>query len=183
MKKVLSATFLTTAVLLSAAVPRQSPEYVITMPDGQQDLLTNHKGKVIVLEFLFTTCPHCQNTAGILTRLQQELGPKGFQAIGVAINPNPDVPDFIKRFNVGFPVGTGTRDSAYAYLEKSVMSSFSVPQIVIVDKKGVIRGQYTGTDTFIASDEERNLRNTVEKLLAEPGGRSATPAKTKRKVS
>lgn len=178
----LLAALLLAATLPGAQVPRQSPEYAVALPDGRQQLLTGYKGKVVVLEFLFTTCPHCQNTARILSRLQTELGPKGFQALGVAINPEPDVPNFIRRFNVNFPVGTGSRDSAYAYLEKSVMSSFSVPQIVILDKKGVIRGQYTGTDTFIASDEEANLRNTIEKLLAESGGKAA-PAKARRKAS
>jgi len=181
MRSVLAA-LLFAAALPGTQVPRQSPEYAIALPDGRQQLLTSYKGKVVVLEFLFTTCPHCQNTSRILTRLQSELGPKGFQAVGVAINPDPDVPNFVRRFNVNFPVGTGSRDSAYAYLEKSVMSSFSVPQIVIIDRNGVIRGQYTGTDTFIASGEEANLRNTIEKLLAESPAKPA-PAKARRKAS
>jgi cytochrome oxidase Cu insertion factor (SCO1/SenC/PrrC family) len=176
------AALLFAAILPGAEVPRQSPEYAIALADGRQQLLTSYKGKVVVLEFMFTTCPHCQNTSRILTKLQSELGPKGFQAVGVAINPDPDVPNFIRRFNVNFPVGTGSRDSAYAYLEKSVMAPFSVPQIVIIDRKGVIRGQYTGTDTFIASDEEANLRTTIQKLLAE-SGTPPSPAKVRRKAS
>ena len=176
------AALLLSVVTLPGQIPRPSPEFVIALPNGQQDLLTKYKGKVVILEFLFTTCPHCQNAARILTKLQSELGPKGFRAIGVAINPDPDVPGFIKKFNVGFEVGTGTRDAAYAFLQKSVMSSFSVPQIVIIDKKGVIRNQYTGNDAFLATNEETNLRDTINKLLAE-GGTAAAPAKTKKKAS
>ncbi len=185
MRSLLSA-FLLSAVALTAQIPRPSPELVISLPNGQQELLTKHKGKVVVLEFMFTTCPHCQNTARILSKLQNELGPKGFRPLGVAINPDPDVPGFIKKYNVNFVVGTGTRDAAYAYLQKSVMSSFTVPQIVIVDKKGMIRYQYTGNDAFISTNEEANLRETISKLLAE-GGTSAdakpSAAKMKKKAS
>src|SRR5437868_5190648 len=111
-----AAAALLLTVALRAETPRPSPEYAIAMPNGQQDLLSKYKGKVVVLEFLFTTCPHCQHSAGVLSKLQTELGPKGFQALGVAINPDPNVPDFVRRYNVNFPVGSGTRDSAYAYL-------------------------------------------------------------------
>jgi cytochrome oxidase Cu insertion factor (SCO1/SenC/PrrC family) len=70
--------------LAGAEIPRQAPEYAFTLPGGKQDLLSNYKGKVIALEFLFTTCPHCQTSARTLSKLQGEFGAKGFQALGVA---------------------------------------------------------------------------------------------------
>lgn len=182
MRLLLCALLSLATIMPGAEVPRQSPEYVVTLPNGQQDLLSRYKGKVVVLEFLLTTCPHCQNTARILTKLQSELGSKGFQAIGVAINENPNVPSFIQRFSVNFPVGTGTRDSAYAFLQQSVMGSFYVPQIVILDRKGVIRGQYSGTDSFIANNEEGNIRAMAEKLLTESAA-GTRPIKARRKAS
>ena len=87
---------------MGAEVPRQSPEYALTLPGGQQELLSKYKGKVVVLEFLFTTCPHCQKSATIFSKLQQEYGPKGFQALGVAINPNPDLAGFARQYATGF---------------------------------------------------------------------------------
>ena len=32
------------------------------------------------------TCPHCQAASKLMTKLQEEYGPRGFQAIDVAIN-------------------------------------------------------------------------------------------------
>src|SRR3954465_10906642 len=108
--------------LMGAEVPRQSPEYALMLPGGQQDLLSKYKGKVVVMEFLFTTCPHCQKSATVLSRLQKEYGPKGLQVLGVAINPTPDIAGFTRQYATGFPVGMGTRDSAYSYLQQSIMS-------------------------------------------------------------
>jgi peroxiredoxin len=166
---------------MGAQVPRPSPEFAIQMPSGQQELLSKHKGKVVVLEFLLTTCPHCQNSSRILSKLKDEFGAKGFQPLGVAINPEADVTDFVRRFNVNFPVGKGTREAAYGYLQHSIMApSFYVPQMVFIDRQGVIRAQYGGGDPFLASNEDANIRGMVEKLLGEDG---AASSKAKPKVS
>jgi hypothetical protein len=55
-----------------------------------------------------------------------------------------------------------------------------VPQLVFIDRKGVIRAQYAGNDPFF-KDEERNVRAQIEGLLKEgaaPAG-SRKPAKSK----
>jgi cytochrome oxidase Cu insertion factor (SCO1/SenC/PrrC family) len=187
MRLILAAgLFVSGVTLFAAEVPRQSPEFALTLPGGKQELLSKYKGKVIALEFLFTSCPHCQKSATFLSKLQRELGPKGFQAIGVAINPEPDLATFTTLYATAFPVGSGTRDSAFQYLQHSIMApNFYVPQMVFIDKKGVIRGQYGGNDPFLAEQQEANIRGMVEKLLAESGGGKPAPAKRKpaKKVS
>ena len=72
--------------VFGADIPRQAPEFVLNMQGGKQDLLSKHRGKVLLVEFLFTTCPHCQHTAAVLSKLQADYGSKGFEAIGIAFN-------------------------------------------------------------------------------------------------
>src|SRR3954453_22566192 len=178
MRLLVTGLVLSGLALICAEVPRQSPEYALTLPGGQQELLSKYKGKVVALEFLFTTCPHCQKSATLLSKLQREYGAKGFQALGVAINPTPDIAGFTGQYATAFPVGSGTRDSAYSYLQQSIMSqNFYVPQMVFIDKKGVIRGQYSGTDSFLGEQQEANIRGMIERLLAEPGGAKPSSAK------
>ncbi len=43
------------AVWAQPPVPRPSPEFVLRYPFGRQELLSQYRGKVIALEFLFTT--------------------------------------------------------------------------------------------------------------------------------
>lgn len=167
------------STVFAAEVPRPSPEYALSFPGGKQDLLSHHRGKVVVVEFLFTTCPHCQKSATLLSKFQKEYGPKGLEVIGVAINENPDIAGFTRQYATAFPVAASNRDSAFVYLQQSIMSTnFYVPQMVFVDRKGVIRGQYSGTDPFLGEQQEANIRNMIDKLVAEKPV-SAKPAKPK----
>jgi thiol-disulfide isomerase/thioredoxin len=150
-------------------VPRPATEFVVEMLDGKPILLSSMKGKVCLVEFLLTTCPHCQQTAQIVERLYKEYGPKGFQPIGVAINEMPKLvlPDFVKQFRLTFPVGFANRASIYNYLEFPGNLALTVPRIVVIDRKWQIRLQQVGGDEFFR-DEEKNLRAKVEELLGAP---------------
>lgn len=174
------ALFCSAITAVAAEIPRQSPEYVINLPGGRQELLSKHKGKVVVLEFLLTTCPHCQQSATLLSKLQKEYGQK-IQVLGVAINPDPDIAGFTRQYATGFTVGSNSRETALGYLQQSLMATnFYVPQMVFIDKKGVIRAQYGGTDPFLGTNQEANIRGMIDKLVAEAGGGSkAAPAKGK----
>jgi thiol-disulfide isomerase/thioredoxin len=148
------------------------------MPQGGQQLLSSYRGKVIALEFLFTTCPHCQHSAQVLTRLQNEYGARGFQAIGVAFNPMSKmlVPDFVRDYKVGFPVGYTERDPVNGFLQNPPDSALHVPQLVFIDRKGMIRAQsLPRNDT--ATGIEANMRKVIEQLLAEKP--AAAPAKSR----
>jgi thiol-disulfide isomerase/thioredoxin len=182
MRCLLGALTLSALSLTAAQVPRPAPEYAITLPNGQHELLTKHKGKVVMLAFILTTCPHCQNTARLVSKLKNEYGPQGFQPLMVAINPDGDVNGFIQQFQVNFPVGKGTRESAYAFLQQSIMApSFYVPQVAFIDRKGVIRAQYGGSDAFMASNEEANIRGMIERLISEGAPAKSTAKPTKKK--
>jgi thiol-disulfide isomerase/thioredoxin len=184
MRAFVAAALLASALpLVAAQIPRQSPEYVINLPGGRQDLLSKYKGKVVVLEFLLTTCPHCQKSATVLSKLQKEYGPK-VQVLGVAINPEGDVAGFQRQYATGFQVGWGTRETAMSYLQHSIMApNFYVPQVVIVDKAGMIRGQWGGADPFVGEKQEENMKAFIDKLLAEggpaAGKKAGTPSKAK----
>ncbi|MEJ7607498.1 MAG: TlpA disulfide reductase family protein [Bryobacteraceae bacterium] len=181
MRAAIAAFIIGATVLAAAEIPRPASEYVIKLPNGQQELLSKYKGKVVAMEFLLTTCPHCQNTAKVLSKLNQELGPKGFQPLGVAINPGADLGGFATQNNVTYPLGMGDRDSAMVFLQHSLMAQFYVPQLVLIDRKGMIRAQYSGTDTFLSSNEEMNIRGMVEKLMNESA--PAKAAKSRKKAS
>src|SRR4030095_13235894 len=99
------------AGLLLSAEPRKAPEFVIYLPDGTQSLLSQYRGKVVALEFLYTTCVYCQQTSQLMNKLQAEYGPKGFQALGVAFNDYADklVSAYVRQFRLAYPVGHSSR--------------------------------------------------------------------------
>jgi peroxiredoxin len=125
-------------------VPRQSPEFTIVEPSGKKVLLSSFKGKVVMIEFLLTNCPHCQRVSQMITGIHGELGPRGFQPLGIAFNPgiiDRMVIDFVQQFGVTYPIGCSTSDAVDSYLGRSAMDRVIVPQIVVIDRNGVIRAQ------------------------------------------
>jgi hypothetical protein len=87
------------------------------------------------------------------------------------------VPKFIQEFGVNYPVGTGPRETVYSFLQHSLMSpNLMMPQLVFIDKTGMIRAQYEGTSDFF-KDEDKNIRAMIEKLLGEPATKSTPGAK------
>lgn len=197
--------FATVTAILAAAlpafavmptVPRPAKELVITEPSGKKTLLTSLKGKVVYIQFLFTTCPHCQHLSQVMTKISTDLAPKGLQVVGVGFDNPSGTPDgtpptpamiaaYTKQF-AGFPVGFAPRDTVMSYLGISVMDRFVVPQIVIVDRKGMIRAQseFLGEKANINGNsvpyeqlqDDTFLRKFLGDLLKE-GGTATSSAK------
>lgn len=170
-----SAAFLSLAISALAAlpVPRQAKEFDFVDPSGKHTLLSSEKGKVVVIQFLYTTCPHCQAMSQMLTKLEKDYGPRGLVVLGAAFNDEAN-PPVVKAYTAqfaGFPVGVSNRDTVMSYLGLSVLDRFVVPQVMIVDKKGQVVAQSAAMGTPELQNEA-HLRETIEKLLAESGAPS-----------
>lgn len=149
--------------------PRPAPEIRFISQKGEQIRLSQYKGKVVAVEFLLTTCPSCMEAAKLLSRLQTELGPRGFQAIGLAIDPGAGarLPDFVRNNATTFPVGVYPDPEARKFMQVSLMNRLLMPQLMFVDRKGMIRDHKGADDAAFFSNEEKNVRALVNRLLAE----------------
>lgn len=149
--------------------PRPAIALDIVMPDGSKTSLSKFAGKVCVIEFLFTTCPHCQETSKVLSRMNKEYGAKGFQALGGAFNDNAMmlVPAFVRDYQVNYPVGVVPREKVLEFLGFSMMQRLSVPLVAFIDRKGVLRHQSTPEGAEVLHNEQR-MRQLIEELLKEP---------------
>ncbi len=171
-------TMIHTGVSPAATIPRPSPEYGFETPGGKQVLLSQYKGKVVMLGFYLTTCPHCKDTVKVIEKLYREYGSQGFQPLGVCINDMAKMltPDFIKEQGATFPIGYGQRDAAYGYLQHPTMLQLYMPTIVMIDRKGQITAQYMGGDLIFGRDmveREKNFRKLIEDALKKPAGAAA----------
>jgi hypothetical protein len=134
--------------------------------------------------FVSTDCSHCQDTARFMESIQKEYRPRGVQTMAVAFNDMAMmlVPGFINKTGASFPVGYDSRESVFAYLQRSLTLQTYVPIMVFIDRQGTIRGQYVGDDKFF-DDREKNIRDTLETLLKAPAatqpGSAKTPPKSK----
>src|SRR5215475_13704152 len=132
------------ALMVSAAgLPRKSPPLTITDPSGAEITLSGFHGKVIAIEFFFVRSPRCLQVAQMLNKLNSELGPQGFQPLAEAFGPDA-APGILNRmadyFKLTYPVGYAASDRVDAYLGREGKEILKVPQMVIVDRRGMIRG-------------------------------------------
>jgi peroxiredoxin len=171
--RTLASLAVAAALTVSAAfaqenAPRKAPELTVVEPSGQKIVLSSMKGKVVVVTFVLTTCPHCQKESEMLTKLYKEMKPRGLEVIGVAVNDNAQflVPQFMQEFKVGFPVGYGTFNDTNAFMEYSAMTRTMYPQVAVVDRKGMIRAASPfGGDANLQT--ESYMRNLLDTLLKE----------------
>lgn len=165
-----AATCLLAAFIFAAETPplRKAPELSFAIPGQGQKQLADYRGKVVALEFIFTTCPHCQAASKLMSKLQDEYGSGGLQVIDVAINPNADllVENFAKDFHTTFPVGWTTAQQMQAFMGFAD-ARYVVPQLVLIDRKGFIHYQTPALsgDDWTKLMAESAIRQHIEELL------------------
>jgi len=147
-------------------VPRKAGEFVFNMVDGPAQLLSMYKGKTIVLALMYATCPHCQKTAKVLTTVQNEYAAKGVQVLGAVFDKGDSgrVQQFSKSLGLNFPVGYSEQGPVLEFLQVPSNEPFFVPILVFIDKRGTIRSQYVGDETFL-SRQDLNIRVEIDRLL------------------
>ena len=156
-------------------VPRPAKEFHCSDANGKDLSLSRFKGKVVLIQFLITNCSHCQALSRVLTALQAEYGPQGFQAFGVAINDaTPEmVRSYVKDLQLSIPVGFAPREQAVSYLGISAVERLAVPQVIVIDRQGIVQAQSDAQGTSTLQDENY-LRELIGKLLKSGSGTTAS---------
>ncbi len=175
-------------------VVRKAPELAFTLPGEGDKLLSQYRGKVVAIEFILTTCPHCQAASRVMTKYQQEYGPRGFQAIDLAINALDEgrkadqaglmTESFANNYQVGFPVGFIGRDPMMSFMGFSIMDRMVVPQLVLIDRKGIIRYQTPAgdNDEYGRTMNEDTIRQRIEELVSQPAAVAGRRTPVKRSM-
>lgn len=158
----------------SSPLPRKSPDFIIAEPSGRTTSLQSLKGKVVVLEFFFVQSSHCTRIAQMLNRLNTEMKPRGFQALGVVFDPPNSSASYgrligpvVDYFKINYPVGFSSKAGIDNFLGRLPKEVLNIPQIVVIDRAGMIRAAsgVPGSDTSL--EDENGLHNLVDKLLKE----------------
>ena len=175
---VLALVFATSAIPAltqpMAPVPRKSRELTISEPlSGKSTLLSSFKGNVVVLEFFFFQSEHCMHVAQVLNKLNRDLGPRGFQPIGIVFDPpkvptsgEKVIPSLVDYFKLTYPIGFASKADVDTYLGRTGTELLPIPQVVVIDRAGMIRA-VTGDRSNPKLEDENSLRTMIEGLLKE----------------
>jgi peroxiredoxin len=154
---------------MAAPVPREAPVLTVTDLMGQKQDLSRFKGDVVVIEFLLMRCAGCLRMAQTINKLHGEMAGRGFQPVGVVFDngaSGPVIRDLANLLKLTYPLGYTTSDDVDRYLARAVSERFQVPQLVVIDRAGVIRAQSRPIGETSLTDETY-LRNLVGTLLDE----------------
>ena len=120
--------------------PREAPAFSLDGSNGKKLSLRDHLGKVVILEFGYTSCTLvCPVTLARLTEAHQKLGSaaRDVQLIYVTVDPMRDTPERLREhlaaFNPSFLGATGTPDELAA-VQKAY--GVAVEKVVIPNQAG-----------------------------------------------
>jgi thiol-disulfide isomerase/thioredoxin len=129
--------------------------------DGKPFKLSELKGKVLVLDLWATWCGPCRSSTPELVQLHKEFGPRGFEVIGLDIDPESDTPEDVREFAEEFKI-----NYKLAFVERelaiSLMRGGNIPQTLVVGRDGRIVEHLVG---FSQTTTPKRLRAAIEKAL------------------
>ena len=160
-----TAALLALAGGVALAVWDQSPRDAaallsLSLPDtsGRQQSLAQWRGKVVVVNFWATWCAPCREEMPEFVKIQRELGPKGLQFVGIAIDQAEKVEQFANELDLNYPALIG--GYAAVELSKTLGNPLSaLPFTIVISRKGTV------ARTQLGAVDPTKLRSTIVSLL------------------
>jgi cytochrome c biogenesis protein CcmG, thiol:disulfide interchange protein DsbE len=142
--------------MVPIAKRKSMPELSMRELSGGPWTLSEHRGKVVLVNFWASWCEPCRDETPGLVKLAAEYQNRGLDVTGVAMDDSKEpVQQFVRSYRVAYPVLLPDARSAYA----SAMSA--LPTTFLVDKQGRMAKVYVGEVS------QKAVRADVDRLLAE----------------
>jgi peroxiredoxin len=139
----------------------KAPNFTLVDINGEQFSLSDHLGKVVILDFFSTYCGPCIIEIEHLRSLYDTYSPDKLVILSISVNPYTDtvqvLQSFAQQYEMTWTVASDTDDVAYKY------GVSPIPHLVIVDAEGYKRHSHIGLTA------ESTLRSEIDPLLSEIG--------------
>ncbi|MEO7658875.1 MAG: TlpA disulfide reductase family protein [Pyrinomonadaceae bacterium] len=136
--------------------------------DGSTFKISDRKGRVLLLNIWGTWCGPCRAEMPHLIAMQEEFGPQGFEVIGLNIgdgNGTPETVEEIKTFaekmKLNYTLARSSNSATGQFYK--ITKQQVVPQSLLVDREGHLRGVFVGGGQRIID----SMKATLEKIMAE----------------
>jgi thiol-disulfide isomerase/thioredoxin len=150
------------------------------------------KDKVVILAIGGSWCPNCHDEAPFLTELYKEYRSRGFEIVGLMFENDPDpsvsrprIQSFIKKYGIQYPMlfaGTTTPSPRSKTINEAlpqIVNFGAYPTTIYLGRDGRVRSVHAGFASPATGEEhvrlKQEVRETIERLLAEPAQTSSVP--------
>jgi peroxiredoxin len=113
----------------------RAPDFTFPGLDGKMVSLSDHKGKVVLVNIWATWCPPCVDEMPSMEKLYQNFKGENFEILAVSIDEAglKAVAPFMKKTNLTFPALIDSEGAINA-----VYGVTGVPESFIIDKQGIL---------------------------------------------
>ena len=164
------------------------PEFSFIERDGRRVTLAELKGKVWLVNFIYTNCPDtCPIQSAQMRQIQEDFkNQKDLRLVSITVDPTRDTPQVLSEYANRFSVDpkrwfflTGEKETIYKFAQdgfrlgaveiphekrpESGATHTHSPRFVLVDREAQIRGYYVSTD----AEAMKRLRRDLSILLRE----------------
>ena len=126
-----------------AAIGQQRPEFAAPDLDDEMRNIKEWDGKIILLNFWATWCPPCLTEIPEFIELQHDYGDQGVQFIGLAIDDEEAVREYVKEVGMNYPSLVVEADGI-GLAKRYGNDIGALPYTVIINRNGEISGTITG---------------------------------------
>lgn len=137
--------------------PQDAPDFSLETMEGEPFVLSDHEGKIVVLNIWATWCPPCREEIPDFIDIQKEMKDEGVLFAGVSVDKEgwSVVRPFAKKMGINYPimVDDGTVYKKYGPFR-------GIPTTFIINKKGKVEYSIPG---MVTKDK---LKPVLEKLAS-----------------
>ena len=141
----LTGGILVRGFLSSPGQTSPTPLPTFNLPDvaGNQHDISEWQGKIRVINFWATWCPPCLKEIPEFIALQEQYAAKGVQFIGVAIDDQKPVEEYLASIKINYPIlMAGDTGIDLAHQLGNIVDA--VPYTVVVNQQGQIIHRHRG---------------------------------------
>ena len=128
------------------------PEFAITDTDGQIRNIKDWDGKIILLNFWATWCPPCLKEIPDFIELQEKYGAQGFQVIGIAVDNEEAVREYMSEVKINYPIMIAEFE-ALELASRYGNRIGALPYSVIINRESEISDKITGELSKIKAEK------------------------------
>ncbi len=136
-----------------------APDFTLTALDGSTFTLSDHLGKIVIIDFMYVNCYPCQLEMAELKHVYEQFS-DDLVIISISVWWAEDKADELQKFKDSyqaewiFALDTTDEDTTMKY------NAFSVPKIVVIDKTGnVVYTSQGGVSRQVLTKEINKISN------------------------
>ena len=134
------------------AIGQQRPEFAAPDLDGELRNIKEWDGKIIFLNFWATWCPPCLKEIPEFIELQNTYGDQGFQIVGIAIDEEEAVREYVEEVGMNYPSLVVQADGV-GLAKRFGNGIGALPYTVIINRDGEISNTFRGELSKIRAKE------------------------------